>query len=209
MSNVPPPLTPDPDERPQQAGSDAPTSPEAQAAAQPDVPGAPVPPPAPEPPAAPSAPPGATMPPPGPGAQSYGAPQNPYGAPGASPYTAPPAGPGGPAGPTTPYSYSQPGTGTKAPVLSIISLIAGIVGVIGSLAVVWIPIIGGILQLFIPAAAVVLGFLGKKREPWASKGLWLTGIILGFVGIAIGLISIIAWIALFAAFGNSGYTYNY
>ncbi|MDI2098624.1 DUF4190 domain-containing protein [Ruicaihuangia caeni] len=206
MSNVPPPLTPDPDERPQQAGSDAPTSPEAQAAAQPDVPGAPVPPPAPEPPAAPSAPPGATMPPPGPGAQSYGAPQSPYGASGASPYATPPAGPGGP---NAPYSYSQPGAGTKAPVLSIISLIAGIVGVIGSLAVVWIPIIGGILQLFIPAAAVVLGFLGKKREPWASKGLWLTGIILGFAGIAIGLISIIAWIALFAAFGNSGYTYNY
>ena len=78
------------------------------------------------------------------------------------------------------------------PVLSLISLIAGIVGVVGSLVVVWIPIVGGILQLLIPAAAVVLGFLGKKKEP-SAKGMWLTGIILGFVGIAIGLISIVLW----------------
>ncbi|KQO97340.1 hypothetical protein ASF30_12860 [Leifsonia sp. Leaf264] len=85
--------------------------------------------------------------------------------------------------------------------LSLISLIAGIIGVAGALAVVWIPIAGGILQLFIPAAAVVLGFLGRKKEP-ASKGMWLTGIILGFVGILAGLTSVIFWIVVFASIGS-------
>ena len=90
--------------------------------------------------------------------------------------------------------------------LSLISLIAGIIGVAGSLAVVWIPIAGGILQLFIPAAAVVLGFLGRKKEP-ASKGMWLTGIILGFVGIVAGLTSVIFWIVVFASIGSyDGYS---
>ncbi|BDZ44984.1 hypothetical protein [Naasia aerilata] len=48
----------------------------------------------------------------------------------------------------------------------------------------------------------MLGFLGKKREPWASKGLWMTGIILGFVGLAIAIISLIGWIVLFANYGT-------
>jgi multisubunit Na+/H+ antiporter MnhB subunit len=64
--------------------------------------------------------------------------------------------------------------------------------------VVFIPIVGGIMQLLIPAAAVVLGFLGRKKEP-AAKGMWLTGMILGFVGIAIGLLSIILWSVAFAS----------
>ena len=94
-----------------------------------------------------------------------------------------------------------PAAGTKSPILSILSLVAGIIGVVGFF-VVFIPIVGSILQLFIPAAAVVLGFLGKKREPFAAKGLWLTGIILGFVGLAIAVISLIGWIALFATAGT-------
>jgi hypothetical protein len=83
-------------------------------------------------------------------------------------------------------------------VLSLISLIAGIVGLVGFF-VVFIPIVGGIMQLIIPGAAVVLGFLGKKKEP-AAKGMWLTGIILGFVGVGIALISIILWSIAFASF---------
>ena len=54
------------------------------------------------------------------------------------------------------------------------------------------------MQLIIPAAAVVLGFIGKKREP-AAKGMWLTGIILGFVGIAIAVLSIVFWSIAFAS----------
>ena len=47
------------------------------------------------------------------------------------------------------------------------------------------------------AAAVVLGFLGRSKEPQA-KGMWLTGIITGFV--AVGL-AIIVWIGLAVIFG--------
>ncbi|WP_173923601.1 hypothetical protein [Agromyces sp. Marseille-P2726] len=75
-------------------------------------------------------------------------------------------------------------------------MIAGIVGLVGFF-VVFIPIVGGVMQLIIPAAAVVLGFIGRKREP-AAKGMWLTGIILGFVGLAIAVLSIIFWSIAFA-----------
>jgi hypothetical protein len=108
------------------------------------------------------------------------------------------------AAPQSPYTGGAPAQ--KSPILSILSLVAGIIGVVGFF-VVFIPIVGPIMQLVIPAAAVVLGFLGKRREPWASKGLWLTGIILGFVGLAIGLISLIGWIVLFASVGTYSTTY--
>ena len=104
-------------------------------------------------------------------------------------------------GPTPTSPYTGGGAAEQKPaVLSIISLVLGIIGVVGFF-VVFIPIVGSIMQLFIPAGAVVLGFLGKQREPWAPKGLWLTGIILGFVGLAIAIISLIGWIALFATAG--------
>ena len=89
---------------------------------------------------------------------------------------------------------------------SLISLIAGIVGLVGFF-VVFIPIVGGIMQLIIPAGAVVLGFIGKSKEP-AARGMWLTGIILGFVGIAIALLSIILWSVAFASLPDYvDYTY--
>ncbi|TQL48892.1 hypothetical protein FB562_1999 [Homoserinimonas aerilata] len=101
----------------------------------------------------------------------------------------------------TPYSAAPAapaaGAPAKAPVLSIISLVAGIIGFLGG-AIVILPFIGSVLQLFFPAAAVVLGFLGKKKEPQAAKGLWLTGIILGFVGLAIALLGFILWGVAFA-----------
>jgi hypothetical protein len=107
--------------------------------------------------------------------------------------------------PAQPTPYGAPATSSpyasapaaKAPLLSIFSLVAGALGVLGG-AIVFIPFIGSVMQLFLPAAAIVLGFLGKKKEPQASKGLWLTGIILGFVGILFAIIGFIAWGALFA-----------
>jgi hypothetical protein len=101
-----------------------------------------------------------------------------------------------PVEPTPPQPMSAAPVGAapaKTPVLSIISLIAGIVGILGAWIVV-IPIVGSILGLPIPAAAVVLGFLGRKKEP-ASKGLWLTGIILGFVALVLAVVMLIVWIA--------------
>ncbi|MEX1079679.1 MAG: hypothetical protein WED09_11285 [Homoserinimonas sp.] len=105
--------------------------------------------------------------------------------------------------------YASGAAPAKAPVLSIISLIAGIVGFLGAW-IVAIPIIGSILGLFIPAAAVILGVLGKKKEPQASKGLWLTGIILGAVSLAIAVIALIFWIIAIAGAGASGvFDYSY
>lgn len=94
------------------------------------------------------------------------------------------------------------GAVTKSPVLSILSLIAGIVGLLGSWIVI-IPIVGSILDLFIPAAAVVLGFLGRRKEPRA-RGMWLTGIILGFVALAIAIIALVLWIIAIASAGANG-----
>jgi len=80
--------------------------------------------------------------------------------------------------------YGATGTGPSK-TLSIISLIAGIVGLF----------VGTIFSI----AAIVLGFMGRSREPQA-KGFWLTGIILGFVGLVLGFI----WIAIFVALVGAG-----
>ncbi|WP_234659687.1 hypothetical protein [Agromyces marinus] len=124
-----------------------------------------------------------------------------------------PAAPG--AGPAYGYGYGGAGAagGPQAaygapaskptPVLSLISLIAGIIGIIGS-PIAIIPFVGGILQLFIPGAAVVLGFIGRGKEP-AAKGMWLTGIILGFIGVGIALLSFVLWGVVFS-FGDAYYS---
>lgn len=115
--------------------------------------------------------------------------------------------PNPPAADPTPPPYVAPAAGrtTKAPILSIISLVAGIIGILGAWIIV-IPFVGSILGLPIPAAAVVLGFLGKKREP-AAKGFWLTGIILGLVALALAVIVFIVWVVMFSsgAIPNYGY----
>jgi len=121
------------------------------------------------------------------GQQPYG--QQPYGQqPGQQPYGQPAY--GQPA-PGYAQPYGQPAA--KSPILSILSLVGGIVGIVLNLA--W-----GIGFLF-GIAAIVLGFIGRNKEPQA-RGFWLTGIILGFVSI---LIAIVYWIflaILFASFAN-------
>ena len=95
--------------------------------------------------------------------------------------------------PSTPYSPAP--VAGKSPVLSILSLIFGILGVLLSLFLFGSGVLPG-------AAAVVLGFLGRSKEPQA-KGMWLTGIITGFV--AVGL-AIIVWIGLAVIFGVANAT---
>lgn len=152
---------------------------------------------------------GATPPPyAAPAQPGYGATPPPY-APSAQPgYGTTPPGGGNPGGVNygAPVYTGAPASGAKAPVLSIISLVAGIVGVLGG-AIVIIPFFGSVLQLFIPIAAIVLGFLGKAKEPDASKGLWLTGIILGFVGLLISIIGFIFWGLIVGQYGSYDY-YN-
>ena len=82
----------------------------------------------------------------------------------------------------TPYVAAAPAG--KAPILSILSLVGGVVGLL--LACCW-----GAGFLF-AVAGVVLGHLGRKREP-NGKGLALAGLITGYVGAGL---SIVTWILL-------------
>jgi 4-amino-4-deoxy-L-arabinose transferase-like glycosyltransferase len=94
--------------------------------------------------------------------------------------------------PSTPYTPAP--APARSPILSILSLIFGILSVIT-----------GLFPLFslIPGAAgVVLGFLGRSREPQA-KGLWLTGLITGFVGIGIAVLWILFFVIVGIAAGQS------
>jgi hypothetical protein len=97
----------------------------------------------------------------------------------------------------------------RAPVLSILSLIAGIIGTLG-LWVGFIPFVGFFLGIWFPAAALVLGLLGRKKES-QSKGLWLTGIILGSIGLAVAALSLIFWIIIGVSggFSDNGTNYNF
>ena len=97
--------------------------------------------------------------------------------------------------PATPYVPA--GTPTKSPILSILALIFGILGVLLSLFAFGTGVLPGI-------AGVVLGFLGRRKEP-ASKGLWLTGIITGFVAVGI---AVIVWIVLAVAVAATMSTQN-
>lgn len=68
--------------------------------------------------------------------------------------------------------------------LSLISMIAGIVGIV--LTIFYVGVLFDI-------AAVVLGFLGRRREP-SAKGFWLTGLITGFAGLLFSIL----WFLLLA-----------
>ncbi|MCY7324518.1 MAG: hypothetical protein LH605_00060 [Microbacteriaceae bacterium] len=106
-----------------------------------------------------------------------------------------------------PAGYAQPTYGASAPskTLSLIGMIAGIVGLLGS-GIAIVPIIGSILGLFIPAAAIVLGFLGKNREGALARPFWLTALITGFIGVAIALVALVIWIILFSVGSGTDFT---
>ena len=139
---------------------------------------------------APAAPTAAPAPAPAASAAPYGA-----AAPGVTP---PPAQPGYPAQPYAAQPYAAQPAG-PAQGLAITSMILGIVGLL--LALVGFG--------FLPSlAAVITGHLAQRRQPWA-KPFWLTGVITGWVGVGIGLLTglfILFFLVLgFASFG----AYNY
>lgn len=122
---------------------------------------------------------------PGPGATH---PETPPGAvpPAVPPVAAPPPATAPPAPP--PYQTGAPYlAGPQKPVttLSLLSMIFGIAGVVLSCCY-------GAGFLF-AVAGIVLGHLGRKREP--AQGMALTGLITGYV--AVGL-SLITWVLIFA-----------
>ncbi|MBK4348351.1 DUF4190 domain-containing protein [Lacisediminihabitans changchengi] len=105
-----------------------------------------------------------------------------------------------PVPPIAPPAYGttpQPAPYAAAPVytpgppqgLSLASMITGIGGLV-------LSFLG--LGLLASIAAVVTGHLAVKRQPYA-KGLWLTGIITGYVGILFALIVIAFFVIFFVA----------
>ncbi|MEY2848750.1 MAG: hypothetical protein RI885_1415, partial [Actinomycetota bacterium] len=136
------------------------------------------------PPAAPSTAPGGYSPPASPAPGGYSAPG--YSAPSAPGYSAP-------AG----YATAAPAAAPKT--LSLIGMIAGILGVVS-------------FGWFLPAsiAALILGYMGKKREGVPAKGFWLTAIITGYVGIALTVL-IVGGAILLAILGAAadGYSSGY
>lgn len=139
-------------------------------------------------PSAPSAPPAYT--PPAESTPSYGAPSYQQ-APPANPYAQAPNG-------AAPYGQPYSPVAAAPKTLSLIGMIAGIVGIV-------ISLFGFGFGLIFSIGAVVLGFLGKKREP-AAKGFWLTAIITGFVGIALSIIFGIVLLFIIIGAANSGYS---
>ena len=72
--------------------------------------------------------------------------------------------------------------------LSLTSFITGIAGVVLSA----VPGLGFLSAL----AGVILGFIGKKKEPAAPKWMATVGIITGFVGIVLSIIFTVVTIIL-------------
>ncbi|MGJ0203087.1 DUF4190 domain-containing protein [Leucobacter sp. gxy201] len=160
---------------------------------------------APQPPAAPAAPPApqyqAPQPPAPQAPQAPAAPQMPApafaGAPQAPGGPGSPGAPGGPGAPRPPYGPAP--AASKG--LAITALILGIVGVVGGLIFGWLPFVGGIITILVGAAAVVLGFIALNKRQ--SKGMSLTGLIMGGVAVLIGIASIVLWSIAFSQAGSA------
>ncbi len=105
--------------------------------------------------------------------------------------------------PPQPYSgYGQPpppppapknGLGVAALVLAILALMS-----------VW-SVAGGIV---LGLVAVILGFVARgrvKRREATNGGVAIAGIVLGFLAIAVSLVFIAIWVAVFREVGGSDY----
>lgn len=128
-------------------------------------------------------------------------PEQPPTPPAAMPPT-PPEQPAPPPAASPPAYATAPAAGPKQG-LSLTSFILGLAGLVFS----WAPGFGFLVAL----AAVILGFLGKSKEPQAPRWMWLVGIITGFVGIFFALVILIFWIALWVGAAATGgfMDYNY
>ncbi|MCT9819991.1 DUF4190 domain-containing protein [Microbacterium sp. W1N] len=152
------------------------------------APQSPPPPAAPQPPTYAQAAPGQ---PPYPisGSAPYGAPQQPYGT--------PPQAYGAPQQPYG-YGYAAPRRTNALAVVSLVSSLAGFV-----LAWTWVLALGVV-------AGVITGHiaLGRiKRTGEGGRGMALAGVIVGWVGIGLGVLGILAF-AMFFAVGSSYGSYS-
>lgn len=106
------------------------------------------------------------------------------------PLAAPPPAASAPLVDPTPPVYGAPAYAPQpagpAQGLSITSMVCGIAGLLFALFSFG----------FLPAlAAVITGHLAQKRQPYA-KPFWLSGLITGYLGILIGVITAIFWIVV-------------
>jgi len=114
-------------------------------------------------------------------------PRDPYAVPSSTPYAEQPQ----------PYSAgSYASDQAKSPILSILSLVGGVLGLL-------VGFFG--VGLLFSIAGVVLGHLGRRREP-NGKGMALAGLITGYVGIAVNVIVIGLFIGAIAVLGNLDYS---
>lgn len=98
------------------------------------------------------------------------------------------------------YPGYSPATATPRNGLGIASLVVAILAVVSSLSVA-----GGIV---LGIVAVILGFAGRgrvKKGEANNGGVALAGIILGFLGIVAGLVSIVIWMQLIKDTGAGDY----
>jgi hypothetical protein len=95
--------------------------------------------------------------------------------------------------PATPYVPAGGPPATKSPILSILSLVAGIISILLSF------FFG--TGLIFGIAGIVLGHLGQRKER-ESKGLWLTGLILSYIGAALSLLILLFTIIGLVALAN-------
>ena len=78
--------------------------------------------------------------------------------------------------------------------MAVASLILGILSIVLS----WIPVAGWIICLIMGVVAIVLGVLGRKKQP-EKKGMAVAGMVMGIIGVVFSLIWVIACGALVGA----------
>lgn len=91
-------------------------------------------------------------------------------------------------GASTPYQTAP--AAAKQP-FSITAFVLGI----GAFVLSWVPFFGFLTSL----AAVIVGFVARKREPAAPQWMSLVAIILGFVGLAISVVLLALFVLAIAA----------
>lgn len=117
--------------------------------------------------------------------------ETPPAAPAVSPYAAPTA--------TAPQAYVPVPAGPPQG-LAIASMVTGLAGLLFSMVLFGFGFLASV-------AAVVTGHIAQKRQPYA-KGFWLTGIITGYVGIALSVLLFVIFLAIIAFAASSPYS-NY
>lgn len=143
-----------------------------------------------------------------PGQPSAGAAQPPYAAPAYQPPAYPAAGygaPGQPPAPGAPYGYGAPAghpspygyVGVRTNPLAVTSMVASIVGF--ALAWTWVLALGVIVGVI--TGHIALGQIARTREK--GRGMALAGVIIGWVGIGIGVLILVA-VLFVAGLGAAG-----